>query len=334
MRIAYFDCFSGISGDMVLGALLDAGCKLAQLESDLTRLPVRGWKISAEKVERGALAATQVKVEYLQHDHHRSLSTILQLIEKAELSPRIAARASNIFRRLGEAEARVHNVPLEQVHFHEVGAVDAIVDIVGAAAGFEQLGIDGFICSALNVGGGRVETQHGSLPVPAPATAELLRGAPTYSNGIQRELVTPTGAAIAATLATRFGAQPAMTVQAIGYGAGAANLAEQPNVVRLFIGEAGAKEASGPQDETIVVLEANLDDLSPRGLRLFCGTHAGGRSTRRFLYAGADEEESSRATGDRAVRAGERGPADGTDISRDDDARRETIQGAAAHPAT
>ena len=124
---------------MVLGALLDAGCKLAQLESDLTRLPVRGWKISAEKVERGALAATQVKVEYLQHDHHRSLSTILQLIEKAELSPRIAARASNIFRRLGEAEARVHNVPLEQVHFHEVGAVDAIVDIVGAAAGFEQL---------------------------------------------------------------------------------------------------------------------------------------------------------------------------------------------------
>jgi uncharacterized protein (TIGR00299 family) protein len=263
MRIAYFDCFSGISGDMVLGALLDAGCKLAQLESDLTRLPVRGWKISAEKVERGALAATRVKVEYLQHDHHRSLSTILQLIEKAELSPGIAARASNIFRRLGEAEARVHNVPLEQVHFHEVGAIDAIVDIVGAAAGFEQLGIDEFVCSALNVGSGRVETQHGSLPVPAPATAELLRGAPTYSNGIQHELVTPTGAAIAATLATRFGAQPAMTVQAIGYGAGAANLAEQPNVVRLFIGEAVAKEAGGPQHETIVVLEANLDDLSP-----------------------------------------------------------------------
>jgi len=264
MKIAYFDCFSGISGDMVLGALVDAGCNLAQLESDLARLPVPGWKISAEKVARGALVATRVKVEYPQHDHHRSLSTILRLIGEAGLSPRVAERASNIFRRLGEAEARVHNVPIEKVHFHEVGAVDAIVDIVGAAAGFEQLGIEKFACSALNVGGGAVETQHGKLPVPAPATAELLRGAPTYSNGIQRELVTPTGAAIVATLAGQFGAQPAMTVGAIGYGAGAANLAEQPNVLRLFVGEASVKEAGEPKDETIVVLEANLDDLSPQ----------------------------------------------------------------------
>jgi uncharacterized protein (TIGR00299 family) protein len=264
MKIAYFDCFSGISGDMVLGALVDAGCDLARLESDLARLPVPGWAISAEKVRRGALAATRVKVEYPQHDHHRSLSTILRLIEEASLPPRVAEKASKIFRRLGEAEARVHNVPIEKVHFHEVGAVDAIVDIVGAAAGFEQLGIEEFACSPLNVGGGRVETQHGNLPVPAPATAELLRGAPTYSNGIERELVTPTGAAIVATLAARFGAQPAMTVGTIGYGAGAANLTEQPNVLRLFVGEAATAEAGEPQDETIVVLEANLDDLSPQ----------------------------------------------------------------------
>jgi pyridinium-3,5-bisthiocarboxylic acid mononucleotide nickel chelatase len=264
MKIAYFDCFSGISGDMVLGALVDAGCNLAQLETDLARLPVRGWKISAEKVARGTLAATRVKVEYPQPDHHRSLSTILRLIEEAGLSPRVAERASNIFRKLGEAEARVHNVPIEKVHFHEVGAVDAIVDIVGAAAGFEQLDIEEFACSALNIGGGRVETQHGNLPVPAPATAELLRGAPTYSNGIPRELVTPTGAAIVATLAAQFGAQPAMTARSIGYGAGAANLAEQPNVLRLFVGETAVKEANDPRDETIVVLEANLDDLSPQ----------------------------------------------------------------------
>ena len=147
----------------------------------------------------------------------------------------------DIFRRLGEAEALVHGVPIEKVHFHEVGAVDAIVDIVGAAAGFELLGIEEFFCSALNVGGGRVDTQHGNLPVPAPATAELLRGAPTYSSGIQRELVTPTGAAIVATLASRFGPQPEMTVAAIGLGAGSAELAEQPNVLRLFVGEAAAR---------------------------------------------------------------------------------------------
>lgn len=249
---------------MVLGALVDAGCNIAQLESDLARLQVPGWRISAEKVTRGALAATFVKVEYPQQDHHRSLSAILRLIEAAGLSPRVAERASNIFRRLGEAEARMHNVPIDKVHFHEVGAVDAIVDIVGAVAGFEQLGVEEFACSALNIGGGRVETQHGALPVPAPATAELLRGAPTYSTGIQHELVTPTGAAIVTTLAGKFGAQPAMTAEAIGYGAGTANLAEQPNVLRLFVGESALKEGSEPQDETITVLEANLDDLSPQ----------------------------------------------------------------------
>jgi uncharacterized protein (TIGR00299 family) protein len=264
MKIAYFDCFSGISGDMTLGALVDAGCNLAEMESQLCRLPVTGWKISAEKTVRRGFRATQVKVESSDPQRHRSLSEILQLIERAGLPPAVGERASRIFRRLGEAEALVHGLPIEKVHFHEVGAVDSIVDILGAAAGFEQLGIEDFFCSALNVGGGRVQTQHGSLPVPAPATAELLRGAPTYSSGIQRELVTPTGAAIVATVASGFGPQPEMTVAAVGLGAGSAELAEQPNVLRLFVGEAAARRDDAALDEDIAVLEANLDDMSPQ----------------------------------------------------------------------
>jgi len=264
MKIAYFDCFSGISGDMVLGALVHAGCTLASLEAELRRLPLTGWKISAAKVRRGAIMATRVEVETTEHHHHRSLGTILQLIDQASLPPRVADRARRIFRRLGEAEARVHDVAIENVHFHEVGAVDAIVDIVGACIGFELLGVEEFSCSALNLGEGRVETQHGILPVPAPATAELLRGAPAYSSGIQRELVTPTGAAIASTLASRFGALPPMTVAAIGYGAGAAELPGQPNVLRLFIGESAVQGAGEPWDDAIVVLEANLDDMNPQ----------------------------------------------------------------------
>jgi len=264
MKIAYFDCFSGISGDMVLGALVHAGCPLASLEAELRRLPLTGWKISAAMVRRGAVMATRVEVETTEHHHHRSLGIILQLIDQASLPPRVADRARRIFCRLGEAEARVHDVPIENVHFHEVGAVDAIVDIVGACIGFELLGVEEFSCSALNLGDGRVETQHGILPVPAPATAELLRGAPAYSSGIQRELVTPTGAAIASTLASRFGALPPMTVAAIGYGAGAAELPGQPNVLRLFVGESAAQGAGELWDDAVVVLEANLDDMNPQ----------------------------------------------------------------------
>lgn len=264
MKIAYFDCFSGVSGDMTLGALVDAGCSLAEIEAHLRRLPVPGWTISSEKVVRRGFRATQVKVESSDPQRHRSLSLILQLIEQAGLPVAIAERASRIFQRLGEAEALVHGVPIEKVHFHEVGAVDAIVDIVGAAAGFEQLSIEECFCSPLNVGGGRVQTQHGNLPVPAPATAELLRGAPTYSNGIQRELVTPTGAAIVTAMTSHFGPQPEMTVASIGLGAGSAELTEQPNVLRLLVGEAATRAASETLEEDILVLEANLDDMSPQ----------------------------------------------------------------------
>ncbi|HXN97916.1 MAG TPA: nickel pincer cofactor biosynthesis protein LarC [Candidatus Acidoferrales bacterium] len=263
-RIAYFDCFSGISGDMVLGALVDAGADLRAIEADLRELGLEGWSISAEKVKRGAIFATQVKVESSEGHHHRGLFVVLGRIDKAGLAPRAAERARRIFTRLAEAEAKVHNMPVEEVHFHEVGAVDSIVDIVGAAIGFELLGIDEFACSALDVGAGQVKTAHGLLPVPAPATAELLRGAPMYTSGISRELVTPTGAAIAATLSTRYAQIPEMTLRAVGYGAGSADLTEKANVLRILIGENATSEAGEHWDAPVSVIETNLDDMSPQ----------------------------------------------------------------------
>ena len=263
-RHAYFDCFSGISGDMVLGALVDAGADLRAIESELRKLGLEGWEISASKVKRGQIYATQVKVETTEGHHHRGLSVILQRIEKAKLEPRVAERVRKIFTRLAEAEAKVHRMPLEKVHFHEVGAVDSIVDIVGAAIGFELLGIDEFSCSALDVGAGQVKTAHGLLPVPAPATAELLKGAPMFTSGIAKELVTPTGAAIATTLATRYAEIPEMTLKAIGYGAGSADLKEKANVLRILIGENEASEAGEHWDAPVTVIETNVDDMSPQ----------------------------------------------------------------------
>ena len=262
--IAYFDCFSGISGDMVLGALVDAGADLRAIESELRKLKLPGWSISAEKVQRRAIFATQVKVDASEQHHHRGLSVILGMIDEAGLAPRAADRAKRIFARLGEAEAHVHQVPLEKVHFHEVGAVDSIVDIVGAAIGFELLGIDEFACSAMDVGAGQVKTAHGLLPVPAPATAELLRGAPSYSSGIQKELVTPTGAAIATTLAARYAEMPRMTLRAVGYGAGSADNAEKANVMRLLVGEIAVSEAGEYWGAPVTVIETNVDDMSPQ----------------------------------------------------------------------
>jgi pyridinium-3,5-bisthiocarboxylic acid mononucleotide nickel chelatase len=264
LGIAYFDCFSGISGDMVLGALVDAGADLRQIESELRKLGLDNWTISAEKVKRGAIFATQVKVATGEDHHHRGLSIILQRIGDAHLAPRAAARAKKIFERLAAAEAKVHNVEVEKVHFHEVGAIDSIVDIVGATIGFDLLGIDEFACSAFDVGGGQVKTAHGLLPVPAPATAELLRGAPTYSSGIERELVTPTGAAIATTLSTRYSEIPPMTLRTIGYGAGSADLREKANVLRLLIGDRTESEKGERWDSPVTVIETNLDDMSPQ----------------------------------------------------------------------
>jgi pyridinium-3,5-bisthiocarboxylic acid mononucleotide nickel chelatase len=263
MKYAYFDCFSGISGDMTLGALLNAGVPVEQLRTELQGLDVPGWELATEKVWKNGMAATFAKVRAQDIQSHRSLSAILGIIEKSILAPTVKDRASAIFTKLGEAEAAVHDVPLEKIHFHEVGAVDAIVDIVGACVGFAALGIESFACSALNVGGGTAKMAHGVLPVPAPATARLLLGKPTYSNGVQKELVTPTGAAIVATLCTSFGPQPPMSVTAIGYGAGTADLEGQPNVLRLMVGEAAEKHTAA-ESETIRVLEANLDDMNPQ----------------------------------------------------------------------
>ncbi|MGB2621251.1 MAG: nickel pincer cofactor biosynthesis protein LarC [Candidatus Acidiferrum sp.] len=274
MKLAYFDCFSGISGDMTLGALVDAGCAVELLREELGGLQVAGWELTAEKVWKNGMAATYVHVKTEDQSKHRSLSAILEILEKSRLAAEVRERAGAIFRKLGEAEARVHDVPLEKIHFHEVGAVDAIVDIVGACIGFHALGIEKFACSALNVGGGTAKMAHGILPVPAPATARLLTGKPTYSNGVQKELVTPTGAAIVATVCEAFGPQPAMSVSAIGYGAGTADLEGQPNVLRIMVGEEveAGKERERAQtevcatgfDEEIAVIEANLDDMNPQ----------------------------------------------------------------------
>jgi uncharacterized protein (TIGR00299 family) protein len=263
MKLAYFDCFSGISGDMTLGALVDAGCSADLLRGELKSLQVPGWTLTPEKVWKNGMAATRVRVQTEDQQKHRSLATILELLNNSNLALPVRDRASRIFQKLGEAEAHVHDAPLDKVHFHEVGAVDAIVDIVGSCIGFHALGIERFACSPLNVGGGTAKMAHGVLPVPAPATARLLQGAPTFSNGVQRELVTPTGAAIVATLCDFFGPQPPMTVSAIGYGAGTADLEGQPNVVRIMIGDSTEQMLSA-SDEEISIIEANLDDMNPQ----------------------------------------------------------------------
>lgn len=303
MRVAYLDCFSGISGDMFLGALVDAGVSSKLLEETVAALGI-GARIQISRVTRAGISATKVDVyangekdlprevfqEQLTHDHAdhshghehtrehkhshehghaRGLNEIRQMIGKADIANVAKATAIRIFESLGAAEAEVHNTSIETLHFHEVGAVDALVDIVCAAVGAESLAIDEWICSPLNVGGGTVKCAHGTLPVPAPATLKLLRDAPVYSSGPQVELVTPTGAAIVSTLVKRFASLPPMKIENAGYGAGTREFADHPNLLRLTIGESTADvstEASGASNDRIVVLEANLDDLSPQVL--------------------------------------------------------------------
>src|SRR6202051_25371 len=263
MKLAYFDCFSGISGDMTLGALVDAGCSADLLRAVLKSLQVPGWTLRSEKVWKNGMASTYVRVETEDQQKHRSLTTLLEILKNSNLAPSVRERASHIFQKLGEAEAHVHDAPIETDHFHEVGAVDAIVDIVGSCIGFHALGIERFLCSPLNVGGGTAKMAHGVLPVPAPATARLLQGAPTFSNGVQHELVTPTGAAIVATLCDSFGPQPPMTVSAIGYGAGTAAHEGQPNAVRIMFGDSSGN-VSTAGDKEISIIEANRDDMNPQ----------------------------------------------------------------------
>jgi pyridinium-3,5-bisthiocarboxylic acid mononucleotide nickel chelatase len=311
MRIAYLECFSGMSGDMFLGALVDAGVPARVLEETVAALRV-GAKLEISRVVRSGISATKVDVyvdgekdlpreEYWEqreriqrhehsehghghfgrshshagetrtgvsapheHSHGRGLTEIRRIISAAAISDDAKKTAIAIFEALGRAEAKIHDTSIDHVHFHEVGAVDAMVDIVCAAVGSGALGVDEIVCSPLNVGGGTVKCAHGTFPVPAPATVELLADAPVYSSGLQAELVTPTGAAIVKTLASRFAAFPEMQIEKSGYGAGSRDFPGHPNVVRLTIGEAATALAAKTATETITVLEANLDDLNPQ----------------------------------------------------------------------
>lgn len=257
--LCYLDAFSGISGDMLVGALADAGADQAAIVGAIEALET-GATLSFERVKRGGISATKFHVGTQETQSHRHLSHILKIIEKAALPDPVKENASSIFRRLGEVEAAVHQMPVERVHFHEVGAVDSIADIVGACMGFHLLGVEAIVCSPINVGSGTVNTAHGLLPVPAPATAALLVGKPVYSKGPAFELATPTGAAVAVTLARNFGVLPPIKICRTGYGAGGREFAEQANVLRVIVGEeTGATEAT-----TVSVIEANIDDLSPQ----------------------------------------------------------------------
>jgi pyridinium-3,5-bisthiocarboxylic acid mononucleotide nickel chelatase len=267
MRLAYLDCSSGISGDMFLAALLDAGVEFDRLRAELKKIELGTYDFTQGRVMRKGLAGNHVDIVVPDKQPHRHLSQIEKLIGGAALDEAVKQRALQVFRRLGEAEARLHNQPIEKIHFHEVGAVDAVLDIVGVCLGLAILGNPELFCSPLNVGGGSVEAAHGTLPVPAPATAELLKGIPVYSSGIESELVTPTGAALVSTLATGFGPVPAMKVERIGYGAGAKDFPTHPNIARLMLGEKtgdAGTTSGGTGDETVVVIEANIDDMNPQ----------------------------------------------------------------------
>ena len=289
MRIAYLDCFAGISGDMFLAALIDAGVDPKILHEATAALNLNAY-LKIETVDRSGISATKVHVyegdelaertresgehthsheagnihthdhrQPHKHTHGRSLSVIRNLINASSLADAVKQTATQTFELLGVSEAKIHNVPIEKIHFHEVGAVDAIVDIVAASAGINALKIDCWHCSPLNVGGGMVDCAHGRFPVPAPATADLLRGLPTYAAHIEKELVTPTGAALIRTLAPTFGPQPTMRVEHIGYGAGTRNPKDFPNVLRLSIGDTTDTTYSA-----VAVLETAIDDLSPQ----------------------------------------------------------------------
>ena len=261
MRTLYFDCFAGASGDMILGALVGAGASEKALIEQLTLLNVEGFQLEIQTVDRSGLSATFAHVQ-TRHEHkHRHLSDIKKIIFDSDLGTSVKERAFAIFTKLAEAEARVHNEPVDHVHFHEVGALDAIVDVVGAAICFELLKIDRFISSPLHVGSGMVEMAHGKFPVPPPAVTELLKGVPFYSGDIKGELLTPTGAAIITSVCDQYGPIPQMVNEQTGYGAGSREYKDFPNVLRVLVGETGAEN---PQEERLWMIETNIDDVSPQ----------------------------------------------------------------------
>jgi len=261
MKTLYFDCFAGASGDMILGAMVGAGLDPNYLREQLSLLPVDGFRINFETVNRSGLSATYARVETAHEHKHRHLADIKKIIESSSLSESVKQLAIRIFTRLAEAEAHVHNEPIDHVHFHEVGALDAIVDVVGAAICFDYLKVERFVCSPLHVGSGMVQMAHGRFPIPPPAVAELLKGVPFYATDIKGELLTPTGAAIITTVCREYGPIPSMTTESTGYGAGTREYPDFPNVLRVLIGEI---EAATTTDERLWMIETNLDDASPQ----------------------------------------------------------------------
>jgi uncharacterized protein (TIGR00299 family) protein len=260
VKVAHFDCFSGISGDMTLGALIDAGVDAEAIRSGIASLglPI---KLEIEKVRKGGFAATYVHVEAPEEDTHRFLPEVEEILGRGNLTAGQRELALGIFRRLAQAEATVHGMPLDKVHFHEVGALDSLADIAGSAIGLDLLGVDRFTSRSVLTGNGMVQCAHGLMPIPAPGTAELLKGVPLARSDINAELTTPTGAAILTSIVREWIDQPVMTIERIGHGAGKRNFVEQPNILRLFVGEAPGPPSVGLVSDTVFVLETNLDDL-------------------------------------------------------------------------
>jgi pyridinium-3,5-bisthiocarboxylic acid mononucleotide nickel chelatase len=273
MKTAYLDCFSGLSGDMFLGSLLDAGLPFAQLKQCLQTLPFNGYKLEVRREMRNRISGTRFLVHLdeahnkkngHQNNHHenRGIKDICKIIDRGNLTDSVKKKSTAIFESLARVEGHIHNLPPDQVHFHEVGAVDSIIDIVGSVYALEILGIERLLVSPLPLGSGFVKTAHGRIPVPAPATLALLEGVPVLNSGVQQEMVTPTGAALATGLAHAFAPMPPMVIQHVGYGVGSRELPDRPNLLRVIIGH----EAPGNQTDTVVVLETNLDDMRPEGL--------------------------------------------------------------------
>jgi uncharacterized protein (TIGR00299 family) protein len=260
MRIAYFDCFSGASGDMILGALIDAGLSAQRMRKELKKLRIPTVHLKAEKVLKRGLAATQVTVEGRNEKRsHRNLKEILRIVERSGVETDVKEKSREIFERIASVEAKIHRMPMEEIHFHELGGLDSIVDIVGSVWGIRHLGIEKIHVSKVNVGGGFVKCEHGILPVPAPAALSLMEGKPIYSSGVEREVLTPTGAAILTTLGSEFGSMPLINVERIGHGAGRDDL-PHPNLLRLIIGTS----VSTSGKERVVVIETNIDDMNPQ----------------------------------------------------------------------
>jgi len=268
MKIAYFDCFSGISGDMCLGALVDAGVPLRHIETELKKIPVKGYRLESRNVKRGHLAACKVDVLLNSRGKSpkgaiRTFRDIREIIGRSSLSEAMKQKGLTLFKLLFDAESKVHGEPLNKVHLHELGAVDCVVDIFGTLIGLEKLGIEKVYASPINLGQGSVKTVHGTLPVPAPAVAGILKGVPVYSKTIQSELTTPTGAAIIRGLSDSFGEMPLMELAETGTGAGSRDFEDWPNVMRIFVGTAGPL-SRGKQDDSITVIETNIDDMNPQ----------------------------------------------------------------------